>query len=122
MKNRAFTLVEIMIVVVIISILVTLAIPSYYKTVENAKKREAEATLRTIYAAEKVYRTERQKYVTDTDWDALNMENPNRNDGNFTYNFVGTDTTFSATATRSRGANSGGTITIDEQENVEIKY
>lgn len=53
-----FTLTELIIVVVIVGILVTFAIPQFAVTRERALDREAKASLALMRAAEKIYRME----------------------------------------------------------------
>lgn len=57
-KDRGFTLVEMLIVIIIISILAALALPQFSKTKEYAIGKEAIANLKLISAAEKIYRME----------------------------------------------------------------
>jgi len=57
MKN-AFTLVELLIVIIIIGILAAMAMPQYQKMVVKAKKAEAYANLDALRKACFVYRTE----------------------------------------------------------------
>lgn len=64
MKNwkSAFTLVELIIVVIIIGILVTIGMISYIKTQERAFDNDARASVKLIQAAERVYRLENGFY------------------------------------------------------------
>lgn len=62
LKNKGFTLVEILVVIVIIGILVALALSSFGVTKERAMDKEAKANLRLIQAAEKIYKLEMAYY------------------------------------------------------------
>lgn len=55
MKNKAFTLIEIMVVVIILGILAVLALPKNAGSVDTAKFSEAVQATRTLYAAQKRY-------------------------------------------------------------------
>jgi general secretion pathway protein G len=56
--RRGYNLIEIIIVIIIIGILVTFAMPQFSKTRERAFDNEAKANLRLMQAAEKIYRME----------------------------------------------------------------
>lgn len=55
MRKRAFTLVEIMIVVLIIGILMAIAIPNFVRARENGQQKTCMANLRTIEQAKEIY-------------------------------------------------------------------
>lgn len=122
MNKHAFTLTELIIVVVIIGILVSVAVPTYIDTMERTKGREAMATLQSIYGGERVYGAERRIFlgltmVANSNWQAIGMDNPNNNNQRaFDYVLtLGTASTmYTATATRRSGRYSGSTVTIDE--------
>ena len=59
----AFSLLEVLIVTVIISILAGIAIPLYNKSKEHGLGNEAEVNLKLIYAAEQTYRMEHGSYT-----------------------------------------------------------
>jgi prepilin-type N-terminal cleavage/methylation domain-containing protein len=63
LKSRAYTLTEILVVLVIIGILAVLAWPNYMAAVkEKTLNREAKASLALIRAAEKIYKMEQGFY------------------------------------------------------------
>lgn len=74
-RKIGFTLTELLIVVVIIGVLATLALPMLVKTIEKAKVGEAISNLNLIRTGQKIYFLEYSTFspgVTD-----LNIEDPN---------------------------------------------
>lgn len=126
-RIRGFTLLEILIVVVIVGILASLAIPQYQKSVEKAKGSEAIANLNILRGAELRYWGE-YNYETN-DMDALDVENPNDNAKYFEYGETGqigiidtgispNDGNFTITATRNSGLlYNGSYIEINQDGN-----
>ncbi|MBU4305408.1 MAG: prepilin-type N-terminal cleavage/methylation domain-containing protein [Candidatus Omnitrophica bacterium] len=121
MNRKGFTLVELLMVVIIIGILVTLAVPNYYRSVERAKAGKAKATMDTIRKSELQYRAINDIYVDDltllTEYElpsnlsALSVAD----DGDWTYTVSGSDTiSFILTAERLTGPHTGDTIIIDQ--------
>jgi type IV pilus assembly protein PilE len=62
LKIKAYTLVEILVVLVIIGVLAALAWPNYVAIKEKTLNREAKASLALIRAAEKIYKMEQGFY------------------------------------------------------------
>ena len=119
MRYRAFTLMELLFVIVIIGILVTIALPGFARTAERAQQRQAWDMLQTIYASEQVFFSVNNEYsgtwaVVDPDLGDY-MDNPNASQT--TYTLTSADsfaTTFTATATRNGGQCGGATMTINQ--------
>lgn len=62
-RSHGFTLIELMIVVAIIGILASIAIPSYQRMTCRAKQSEAKSALKAILVAEESYRGEFDTYL-----------------------------------------------------------
>ena len=98
---RGFTLIELMIVVAIIGILVSIAIPGYRRMTCQARQGEAKAGLKALYVAEEAYRGEHDTYLAGVEAQLILMGflqsgAKSRYDLEVT---AATATTFSATAT-----------------------
>ena len=62
LRDKGFTLIELMIVVAIIGILAAIAIPNFRNYQLQAKRSELPLSLKGIYVAEKSFQTERDYY------------------------------------------------------------
>ena len=63
--RQGFTLIEILIVVVIIGILATVAIPTYFSYVEKAYASDAKTQIKNILMNADIYRQEQGSYPDD---------------------------------------------------------
>ena len=63
--HKAFTLIELLIVVLIIGILAAIALPQYQKAVEKSRAIQAIAIVKSIADAQEVYYMENGSYATD---------------------------------------------------------
>ncbi len=105
-RKIGLTLTELLIVVIIIGILATLAIPMLTKTIEKAKVGEAISNLNLIRTGQKIYFLEYGNFTTDIT--SLNIENPNTNYAYFNYTVTSTNSTdFTAVADRKDDAPAG---------------
>jgi len=122
-RETGFTLTELLIVVVIVGILATLALPMLVKTMEKAKLGEAASNLNLIRTGEKIYFLEYNQYWPTVS--ELNIEDPNTLDasGNppanryFNYDITSVTTApynFTARAMRRNGPYSGKSCYIDK--------
>ena len=116
--RSGFTLLELMIALIIVTILASMAIPGFSRAIEKTKVRDAQGTLAAIYTAEKIYRLDQDSYGTGSDLSNNNyLSDPNA--GNTTWVFTVTipappAATFTATAQRTGGNYNGQTITVTE--------
>ena len=120
---RSFTLIELIIVIIIIGILVTFAMPAFMVTQEKALTKEAIANLKLIAAAEKVYRMNNAFYYPKpcppTEGDIIDINNYLKlyftDETNWDYAItVATAGAFTATAQRTGGSYPSCKYTIDQ--------
>jgi len=91
MKKRAFTLVELMIVIIIIGILSQIAIQAMTGGIQKAKGTEARKNLARIIDAEKLYFSGNNTFAGNNWETLLALDNPNGlADRRFDYSFEGT--------------------------------
>jgi len=114
---RGFTLLELLIVVVIVGILATVAIPNFRKSIEKAKVKDVQAALSAVSSAERVYRLDQGGYGTLANLTANNyIADPDAGNSNPDWSFAaaGSGAAYTATATRTGGGYNGNTILIDQ--------
>lgn len=129
MKTRAFTLTELLTVIVLVAILATISMSAYQKTVEEMQKRQAKSNMHVIRSAEKMYRYDNNSYYAFSDLgnnaaadgarSALRMDV--RDDVNWTYS-VSVSTGATISATRLIGPKAGSVITMDASTGTITDY
>lgn len=101
-KLKAFTLTEVLIVLVIVGILILLALPNLMPLISKAKSTEAQLQLEHVYTLEKSYFYLHSKYSTsfeDIDYEPVKSV---KDGGSANYKIeisVATEKSFKATAT-----------------------
>ncbi len=105
-RSNGFTLIELMIVVAILAIVTTIAVPAYTGYVETAKTTEAWNNLNSLQLALEEYYIENGNYSatmtddytsTDLNWAAKPDAGGTHN---FKYSLTGTATSYTISATR----------------------
>ena len=64
-KQGGFTLVELMVVIVIVGILASIAVPAYNDSVRKGRRADAKSTLTTVAARMEQYFMDNKTYTTD---------------------------------------------------------
>lgn len=113
MNKKGFTLVELIIVVIVIGILATIAIPQYMKAVERARVGKGKSMLGMILQAEKMYSAEHSGTYSALMSDLQNYVEVPNSDADWAYTCSAAPL---ATATRTAGVPTygGNTVTLDD--------
>lgn len=64
-KNKGFTLIELLMVVIVIGVLLSIAIPNYMTSIEKSKAGKAKQSLQSIRSSESWYRAHMDEYTND---------------------------------------------------------
>ena len=102
LSNRSgFTLLEVIIVIIIIGVLASLALPRFFSTVEYSRGTEAMQAITTIRQSMERCYLMRSAYTGCNAFTALDIENPNTTpNSHFTYTLVTAANTYTIAATR----------------------
>ncbi|MBN1981982.1 MAG: prepilin-type N-terminal cleavage/methylation domain-containing protein [Chitinivibrionales bacterium] len=73
-KKSGFTLIELIVVIVIIGVLATVAVPKFMMAATKAKVSEVPTILMQIYTAEQAFETETSSYSTDADGSDIGLD------------------------------------------------
>ncbi|TRZ50427.1 MAG: prepilin-type N-terminal cleavage/methylation domain-containing protein [Dehalococcoidia bacterium] len=117
--KRGFTLIEVLIVVIILGILATIAVPQFTKLVARSRTAEAYVTLGAIKTGEEIYRLEGTGYTaTLTDLDII-FPDGGTGSPNFDYTAVADATTYTITATGKESA-VGVVVTLEQDGTSDV--
>ncbi len=123
-KLKAFTLTEMLVVLIIIGILILLALPNLMPLITKAKATEAKIQLQHVYTLEKNYYYEKSKYSKDLTELSFEQQKLTTDGGQANYRIEIIDannTGFKARATSVVDFNGNGTFNvweIDENKNL----
>lgn len=81
--NHGFSIIEIIVVIVVIGIMLTVALPKYNRVVEKSRQSEAFTNLAAIRASQARYHAEKGEWADD--WEDLDAEEPEDEDQYFDY-------------------------------------
>ncbi|MBI3805484.1 MAG: prepilin-type N-terminal cleavage/methylation domain-containing protein [Nitrospirae bacterium] len=117
MKNqKGFTLIELMIVVAIVGILASIAIPSMLNYQARSQQAEARANLDAIFTGMMIYSTEHTGYAGAT---LIEIGFATEGTRRYSYTLTGlTANTFTARATGMAGRITGDVWTIDQNKSI----
>ncbi|MBI1976415.1 MAG: prepilin-type N-terminal cleavage/methylation domain-containing protein [Candidatus Omnitrophica bacterium] len=98
-ERRSYTLVEVMVVIVMLSVVAGIAIPFYTQVVDNSKAKTAQNTLILIRHAKLTYERESNfdlpieeaQYNDNELWGILKLDNPNTIHADSGYRFYATE-------------------------------
>ena len=101
-KNQGFTLLEIIIVIIIVGVLASLALPRFFRTVEYSRGTEALTSLNAVRQSMERCYLQRNAYTNCNAFANLDLEDPASSPNNhFTYAIApAAATTYTITATR----------------------
>lgn len=60
MKNKGFTLIELVGVIVILGVIALIVVPIVFNVIENSNRKSAESTLKNVYEAAKLYHSNKE--------------------------------------------------------------
>ncbi|MGB3948984.1 MAG: prepilin-type N-terminal cleavage/methylation domain-containing protein [Bacteroidia bacterium] len=124
-KLKAFTLMELLIVLIIIGILVLLALPNLMPLISKAKSTEAQLQLEHVHTLEKTYFYLHSKYSTDLKEISFEPAVLTSNGGNANYQIEiieATNNSFKGRATAVTDFDGDGTLNVwevDQDKNIK---
>lgn len=120
--RSGMTLIELLIGLVIVSILVSMALPSFAKTMERTRVKDVQAILSSIASAERIYRIDQGGFGTlDNLVNNTYVSHPDPSNSNTDWNFTSSNVaagSFTLTAARTGGGQyDTKTVSVDQAFN-----
>jgi len=112
-EKKGLTLIELLIVIVVVGILASIAVPIYTGYMVRARRADAKTALEQLRASEEMWRAEKGGYSNDLTELRNTMGAPPATVGAYTVTLAATATTFTGTATPAGGQAPDGPLTID---------
>jgi type IV pilus assembly protein PilE len=116
MKQKGFTLIELMITVVIIGILAAVAYPSYTQHIRKGTRATAQAQMMDIANRQQQYLMANKSYATKTQLEATGYALPSEVTGKYTYDITlgaGSVPTYTITFTATGAQTADGNLTLN---------
>jgi prepilin-type N-terminal cleavage/methylation domain-containing protein len=114
--RSAYSLLELMVVLTMISVLMAISVPLFHRAVEESRASMAAANLRAVWAAERIYWLDNRTYTSNFS-DLQPLLDPSIPLGTQGYSYAITasdNTTFTVTATRIGSSTWSGHFSIDQ--------
>jgi len=119
---KAFTLTEMLVVLVIIGVLVLAALPKFLPMITKARSIEAQQGLKTIYTLEKTFYLQNLEYSGNFEDIGFEMEG-NQKDNTYSFEIINSsENGFKARATANKDFDKDGQLNvweIDEEKNLK---
>lgn len=110
---KAFTLSELLVVLIIVGILVLIALPNLLPLVNKARSVEAQQGLKVIYSLEKAYYMQHLRYSDSLDEIGFEMEELEDNSNNYTFTVENAgENGFTAKATAKKDFDKDGKLNV----------
>ena len=115
-KRAAWSLLELLVVLVVVGVMLTISAPSFRRAVEQSRADIAAANLRAIWAAQRLYWLDQHTYTSNfADLQPLLDPSIPSSSSVYVYSIGSADgSTFTATATRTGSGTWSGQFTIDQ--------
>ena len=113
-NNSGFTLLEIIIVIIIVGVLASLALPRLFSTIEFSRSTEAFASITTVRSSlERCYLMNDENYLACNTFTSLDIDDPTAApNAHFTYSIGAAVNAYTITAARKAGKDGGTSVSF----------